>query len=361
MAVNIDTVYQKVLAMANKEQRGYITPQEFNLYADQAQTDIFERYFHDIRQAETRMETSTEFSSSLDMLEEKLNVFKINDHVLYADSYDGTITLPEDLYRLGDVIYCKIEYGTGSGTYGAYGVSNYLNINIEEIHKKDIGGMLNTIHTRPSETRPAFVRLTDKKIKIYPNHSNPVSLSEIPYENLPGAFFSLLGAVTFTSGSTLADFTSGTDDWLIMQYYSQTKSMPKIIDGNKVANLYSISNMNTYIAPNTFLLAPFPEAPTVLRLSNPAIATGTSNVFIVVGNVKCNYIKKPVTPNWAYVEINGGALNSPGNSINFELHSSEESALVSRILQLAGITLKDNNLLQIAGAEEGKIIQNQKQ
>ena len=28
--VSIDKVYQKVLAFANKEQRGYITPQEFN-------------------------------------------------------------------------------------------------------------------------------------------------------------------------------------------------------------------------------------------------------------------------------------------------------------------------------------------
>ena len=40
MAVSIDKVYQKVLAFANKEQRGYITPQEFNLFADQAQMEI---------------------------------------------------------------------------------------------------------------------------------------------------------------------------------------------------------------------------------------------------------------------------------------------------------------------------------
>ena len=37
MAVSIDSVYQKVLVLANKEQRGYITPQEFNLFADKAQ------------------------------------------------------------------------------------------------------------------------------------------------------------------------------------------------------------------------------------------------------------------------------------------------------------------------------------
>ena len=49
MAVNINRVYQKVLALANKEQRGYITPQEFNLLSDKAQLEIFDSYFHDIK------------------------------------------------------------------------------------------------------------------------------------------------------------------------------------------------------------------------------------------------------------------------------------------------------------------------
>ena len=46
MAVSVDTVYQRVLALANKEQRGYITPQEYNLLANQAQMAIFESYFY---------------------------------------------------------------------------------------------------------------------------------------------------------------------------------------------------------------------------------------------------------------------------------------------------------------------------
>ena len=49
--VNVDTVYQRVLALANKEQRGYITPQEFNLLADKAQKDIINNYFHKIKTA----------------------------------------------------------------------------------------------------------------------------------------------------------------------------------------------------------------------------------------------------------------------------------------------------------------------
>ena len=46
--VNIDTVYQRVLAIANKEQRGYITPQEYNLLANQAQLEIFDAYFYKV-------------------------------------------------------------------------------------------------------------------------------------------------------------------------------------------------------------------------------------------------------------------------------------------------------------------------
>ena len=48
--ISIDTVYQRVLAILNKENRGYITPQEFNLFANQAQLEIFEQYFFDLNQ-----------------------------------------------------------------------------------------------------------------------------------------------------------------------------------------------------------------------------------------------------------------------------------------------------------------------
>ena len=72
--VNIDTVYQRVLALANKEQRGYITPQEFNLFANQAQMDIFEQYFYDINQFGRAPGNSTGSSDMLDYLEEKIRI-----------------------------------------------------------------------------------------------------------------------------------------------------------------------------------------------------------------------------------------------------------------------------------------------
>ena len=74
--VNIDTVYQRVLALANKEQRGYITPQEFNLFANQAQMDIFEQYFYDLNQFLRVPGNSTGHSDMVELLEEKINLFE---------------------------------------------------------------------------------------------------------------------------------------------------------------------------------------------------------------------------------------------------------------------------------------------
>ena len=56
--ISIDTVYQRVLALANKEQRGYITPQEFNLFANQAQQDMFEQYFYELSLSQKPLEGS---------------------------------------------------------------------------------------------------------------------------------------------------------------------------------------------------------------------------------------------------------------------------------------------------------------
>ena len=75
MAVSIDKVYQKVLAFANKEQRGYITPQEFNLFADQAQMEIFEQYFYDINQWNRQHGNHTGYADMITNLEEKVSYF----------------------------------------------------------------------------------------------------------------------------------------------------------------------------------------------------------------------------------------------------------------------------------------------
>ena len=70
--INIDSVYQTVQALANKEQRGYITPQEFNLFVDQAVHDIFEQYFFDLNAFRERRPQMHELGDSVTNLMEKI-------------------------------------------------------------------------------------------------------------------------------------------------------------------------------------------------------------------------------------------------------------------------------------------------
>ena len=51
------------------------------------------------------------------------------------------------------------------------------------------------------------------------------------------------------------------------------------------------------------------------------------------------------------------ALYNANNSQDFELHQSEETELVIKILELAGIEIKDPQVYQVAAAEEAQNIQ----
>jgi hypothetical protein len=104
MAISIDTVYQRVLALANKEQRGYITPQEFNLLANQAQMSIFESYFYSKNQRD-RLEpnqTDTTESDISKLIDMKLMPF--TSTVLMTSNGSGYYTYPADMYQAGEII-----------------------------------------------------------------------------------------------------------------------------------------------------------------------------------------------------------------------------------------------------------------
>ena len=54
MAISVDTVYKKVLAILNKESRGFLTPDEFQRIGSQVQLDLLDKAFHDYNRAVAR-------------------------------------------------------------------------------------------------------------------------------------------------------------------------------------------------------------------------------------------------------------------------------------------------------------------
>ena len=150
MAVSVDTVYQRVLAILNKEQRGYLTPQEFNLFANQAQRDIFEQYFYDINQFGRMHGNDTEYSDMLNILNEKISEFEAEGAVT------GGTALPADLYRLGTI---KVQY-TDPITAAAKIAE------AERLTKGEYIYIAQSPLTAPTVSRPIYTR-DENQLKVY--------------------------------------------------------------------------------------------------------------------------------------------------------------------------------------------------
>ena len=74
MAINVNTVYRTVLLLLNKEQRGYMTPTEFNSIANQVQLEIFEQYFSDLNQQLRVPQADVDYADRIASIDEKLSV-----------------------------------------------------------------------------------------------------------------------------------------------------------------------------------------------------------------------------------------------------------------------------------------------
>ena len=103
MPVNVDTVYQTVQALANKEQRGYLTPQEFNLFSIQAQSDMFEQYLYDLEAVREARPGQRELGDSIRKI-----LFKISNTsgvtINNAASVVGGVTIPSSGHT-GKIFY----------------------------------------------------------------------------------------------------------------------------------------------------------------------------------------------------------------------------------------------------------------
>ena len=165
--ISIDTVYQKVLALANKEQRGYITPQEFNLFADQAQKEIFEQYFYDSSQLTRSQSNSKEYGDIVDNLNEKIAIFEVLGTVV-----GGTINAP-GIYRLGTVDASGVE--------------------IEEVQRNEFMQRNNSPLTSPSLSRPVYVRTGETTIDVFPLIATPITCSYIRTPTMPSWGYFVVG------------------------------------------------------------------------------------------------------------------------------------------------------------------------
>ncbi|NRA77273.1 MAG: hypothetical protein HRU18_03610 [Pseudoalteromonas sp.] len=70
-----------------------------------------------------------------------------------------------------------------------------------------------------------------------------------------------------------------------------------------------------------------------------------------IEDIRVRYLRRPTQPNWTYFLLpNGKEVFDPSNTSyqDFDLHESEFSNIVNRMLSYFGINLRENEIIQIA-------------
>ena len=256
MAINVNTVYQTVLLILNKEQRGYMTPTEFNSVATQVQLEIFEKYFDDLNQQLRIPQADTDYADRQENIDEKIAIFKTIGEAVYTSP---TATL------------------------------SYFKLPEEDIYGTEINFSSSSNQTGTSFYRLGNVLYNDEKVvQRLDRH----------------------------------DF-----------YYV---NMSKLTKPTAINPVYLYENQKIFVKPET-----------------------------IINNIKIDFVRTPVNPRWGFgtgtlgqYQYNSsvynpteGANQNLTGSTQFELHPSEQTEVILKILLYAGIIIRDPQIVQAAAAQ----------
>lgn len=155
MAINVNTVYQTVLLILNKEQRGLLTPDEFNKIATQVQLDIFEQYFDDLNQQIRVPQTNTDYADRVANIEEKMSIFQSSSNNIISNAI---WTLPSNVYYLNNL--------------------SYKDVDMQKITRNELLYMNQSPLTKPTESFPVYVQ-EGLKVIAYPDTIRSTDTSNV--------------------------------------------------------------------------------------------------------------------------------------------------------------------------------------
>ena len=350
MAISIDTVYQRVLALANKEQRGYITPQEFNLLAGKAQLDIFNQYFHDYKTAILSPGNQTRSSDDAGLVRDKITEHRVIGSNLHVDA-SGNAGLPSSVHWLESVykksytnrvvqidinaanlssysavrLMCYGPVSPGANpTQGTFDVLfDSQSISSSDSYNTVIAFISDTSTSTQVASKVAFLLNSESSFHTASSSGSVVTVTytqEIDWTTTEAVNVLDTATTTTVLNAGSSDGTFDTYEEVDVLDYRYIKSNKKLNPTTSSRGIF-----HRYDFGNGLSVSPNPGA-TILKF---------------------DYIKKPSNPGWGYIVVGEKALHNPSSSTDFELHPAEESNLTNKILELAGIVINKPGLSEV--------------
>lgn len=305
----INSVRNAVLSIVNKNNYGYISPSDFNLFAANSQMEIYEEYFSNYNKvinAENTRTSGVDYADIEQPIAEVLEYFLRTDYLTKISANKFSMPTPSttgyDTYMLLDIKCKPVSLKTGTNTsivssqlvdstalFTTYGIS--------------AGDVVTNISTGLVSTVTSVV-------------SNTV--------------LALDSNIFLAVGNSYGVFSSST----IVQ-------AEKVIN-NKLALLV-----------NSNLTQPTNEFP-VYALQ------GSELTFYPItisnkGQVEATYFRYPKVPKWTYITLANGEPvfdQSQSDYQDFELPPEDEYKLVTKILEYAGMSIRETEVAQFGMAQQ---------
>ena len=309
MAINVNQVYQTVLLILNKEQRGYLTPDEFNKISTQVQLEIFESYFEDLNQQLRVPDNDSEYSDRVKNTQEKIAIFQESGTCPYVGPYFSTPT---------------ISGATTSQTFTTTTSQQYV---------------ITSITASELDAGQPSVTLEDA-------NGDQISLAEFVDWTISGTTLTL--ASQSTAGRNLILTVKEFDFYKIGTVVYKDEHPVQYVQPNELFEL----NLSPITKPSST----FP----VYKYKDRQIYVYPTTIN---KDISCTYLRKPLSPLWNFTAVapNFQYIYNAGGSVNFELHPVEQTEVILRILMYAGVIVKDPQLIQSAGQQIAIDNQNEKQ
>ena len=238
---SVREVYNALKDLANKEQRGFITPSEFNSFAPIAQQNVFNKLFKDITASEALRRRNVDPArdkSTLKQIKEDLGVFSKESTITKAS---GVFAKPDDFARL---ISMK--------TAGDILLDVTTSVMIDPIYDEEkIDRILLSDLSKPSTSRP--VAIVKDNIQVFPTNINRI---QVRYYKQPEGIDPTTGARTvslpkfgFTTSNGKESYNASTSvDFELPEHYTSELvfEIAKLVGVNlRDPNVYNYGNVES--------------------------------------------------------------------------------------------------------------------
>ena len=284
-----------------------MTPVEFNKIGGQVQLEIFEKYAEDMNQQLRVPQVDLDYSDRQINIDEKISIFKEIDPAVYTangfqipSQYSGTSSSSQSFTATNPGLTYTLTGDTLSlSNSGGIPVVFLNNVQLSN-NDFTLSGATLTLNSQPPAGQIIVVNIYSKQ-------------------------FYRLGTVIYSVGA-----------------------LP-------IQELQRVGSSELYHLLSSNLTKPTSKYPIYTYKNNYLNVYPTS----IQSGISVNYLRKPIPPIWNFTGTNQYVFSAISSN-NFELHNSEQTEVILKILLYAGVVIRDPEIIQVAASQVQSQEMNQK-